>query len=116
VHDQFVLISRRRRLGHNSWMHGGVRDGDPERAAWMAHDDLVALGVAPGDTVAIRTDAGSLVIAAQSHESVPRGVVVVPHGVAGTNVNAVIPSGAGAIEPASGQHRMTGIAVRVERG
>jgi len=38
---------------------------------------------------------------------------VVPHGVPGMNVNALMPTGMTMLEPLSGQHRMTGIAVQV---
>ena len=43
----------------------------------------------------------------------PQGTVVVPHGVPGMNVNALMPSGVTHLEPLSGQHHMTGIAVQV---
>ena len=44
---------------------------------------------------------------------VPQKTVVVPHGVPGMNVNALLPTGVEMLEPISGQHFMTGIAVRV---
>jgi hypothetical protein len=40
-------------------------------------------------------------------------MVAVPHGVPGMHVNALMPSGALQLEPLSGQHQMTGIAVEV---
>jgi hypothetical protein len=45
-------------------------------------------------------------------EVVP-GTIVVPHGVPAANVNAILPTGSAMLEPLSGQHRMTGIPVRV---
>ena len=44
---------------------------------------------------------------------VPQGIVVIPHGVPGLNVNALIPTGVTMLEPLSGQHQMTGIAVQI---
>jgi hypothetical protein len=44
---------------------------------------------------------------------VPPKTVVVPHGVPGMNVNALLPTGVEMLEPVSGQHFMTGIAVHV---
>jgi hypothetical protein len=46
--DRFTLICRRRRLGHNSWLHGGVRTGDAEAVAWRRADDLARLGIPEG--------------------------------------------------------------------
>ncbi|MEI8254231.1 MAG: molybdopterin-dependent oxidoreductase [Deltaproteobacteria bacterium] len=109
----FVLIGRRRRIGHNSWLHGGVRDGDAENQAWMARSDMDTLGARDGDAVYITSAAGEIRIHARAHESVLAGTVVVPHGLAGVNVNSIIPSGVDAIERVSGNHVMTGIAVEV---
>ncbi len=43
----------------------------------------------------------------------PPGTVVVPHGVPGMNVNALMPGGAMQFESLSGQHQMAGIVVEV---
>jgi anaerobic selenocysteine-containing dehydrogenase len=109
----FVLMSRRRRLGHNGWLHGGVRDGDAESAAWMAPEDLAELGLPGGGLIEIRSEAGAIRIEAAPVSDVKRGTVVVPHGLPDVNVNAVIPSGAAAVERISGQHWMTGVPVDV---
>jgi formate dehydrogenase len=109
----FVLMSRRRRLGHNSWLHGGVRDGEAESAAWMAAEDLAVIGAESGGVVEIRTDAGAIRLLVVANADVRRGTVVVPHGLPEVNVNAIIPSGPAAVERVSGQHWMTGIPVTV---
>ncbi len=111
--DAFVLVCRRRRLGHNSWIHGATRDGDPERVAWLAPEDLAALGLAEGESVTIETAAGRLTLEARAEDGLATRTVVVPHGIPGANVNALIPSGPDAIEWLSGQHLMTGIPARV---
>lgn len=108
-----LLLGRRRRLGHNSWLHGGVRDGDPEAYAWLHPQDAATLNLADGAVIAIRTAAGELKLRLKRDAQVTPGTVVVPHGIDAANVNVVIPSGVSAIEPLSGMHLMTGIAVRV---
>ena len=109
----FTLICRRRRLGHNSWLHGAVHDGDADRAAWLAPADLAALGVPEGGDILLHTTSATLQMPAVPVSGVSPGTVVVPHGVPGINVNALMPSGVTHLEPLSGQHRMTGIAVQV---
>ena len=109
----FTLICRRRRLGHNSWLHGAVHDGDTDGTAWLAPTDLAALGAPEGGDILLHTTSATLQIPAVPVSGVSPGTVVVPHGVPGINVNTLIPSGVTQLEPLSGQHRMTGIAVQV---
>src|SRR5262249_51118890 len=109
----FTLICRRRRLGHNSWLHGAAHDGDTDGAAWLAPADLAALGVPEGGNILLHTPGATLQVPAVPVSGVVPGTVVVPHGVPGMNVNALMPSGVTHLEPLSGQHRMTGIAVQV---
>jgi formate dehydrogenase len=108
-----TLICRRRRLGHNSWLHGASPNGEAEDVAWFAPSDLAALGLPHGGTVRLQTASASLQIDAVPLEEVTAGVVVVPHGLPNANVNALIPSGVEMLEPLSGQHRLTGIPVQV---
>jgi anaerobic selenocysteine-containing dehydrogenase len=112
--DGYHLICRRRRLGHNSWLQGATRDGDPEAVAWMRTDDLAALGISDGGTIPIRTDTGALEIPVVAVDGLAPRTVCVPHGIPGLNINDVIPAGAAAIERLSGQLRMTGIAAEVQ--
>lgn len=109
----FTLIGRRRRLGHNSWMHGGQRSGDPDAVAWLSAADLDALGLDDGARIEISTKVGTLRIPVKGVEGVARGTVVVPHGLPELNVNTLIPAGEASIERVSGQLRMTGIEARV---
>jgi formate dehydrogenase len=110
---ELTLICRRRRLGHNSWLHGALHNGEAEDAAWLAPTDLADLGLPHGGKVRLQTASASLQIDAVPVDDVTSGVVVVPHGLPNANVNALIPSGVEMIEPLSGQHRLTGIPVRV---
>jgi anaerobic selenocysteine-containing dehydrogenase len=105
----FTLIGRRRRLGHNSWLHGGHRSGASESAAWLRPEDLEALGVADGDPVEIRVGEHALRIEARAHEGLAPRTVVVPHGLPELNINALIAAGADRVERVSGQLTMTGI-------
>ena len=109
----FVLLGRRRRIGHNSWLHGGTREGTREPEAWMAAADLERLGVEEGGMVSLSTSEGELKIAARAKEGVVCGTVVVPHGELDVNVNELLPAGAAHIEPISGQLHMSGIPVEV---
>jgi hypothetical protein len=109
----FTLICRRRRLGHNSWLHEAVHDGAPDGAAWLAPTELAALGVPTGGEILVQTTSTTLRMPVLAVNGVPQGIVVIPHGVPGLNVNALIPTGVTMLEPLSGQHQMTGIAVQV---
>jgi formate dehydrogenase len=109
----FTLICRRRRLGHNSWLHEAAHDGAPEGAAWLAPADMAALSVPAGGEVLLQTTSATLRMPVLSVTGVPQGIVVIPHGVPGLNVNALIPTGVTMLEPLSGQHQMTGIAVQI---
>ena len=111
----FTLLSRRRRLAQNSWIHGATRDGNTEAGAWLSPGDMERLSVQEGDAILLRSSAGELRLPAWSHASVLPGMVVVPHGLPEANVNTLISSDQSLIEPLSGMHRMTGNQVRVQR-
>lgn len=109
------MIGRRRRIGHNGWIFGGVRDRHDDEPASMHPRDLAARGITPGTHVRIATEVGAIELLVEADEGVLPGTIVVPHGLPGAlNVNAIIPSGTEAIERPSGQHRMTAIPVVVE--
>jgi formate dehydrogenase len=111
----FTLLGRRRRLGHNGWLQGAVHDGEPEAIAWLHPKDAEDLGVpAAGGTIRLETDAGALEMKAIPNDGTPLRAVVLPHGVPGMNFNDLVPTGEGSIDRLSGQHRMTGIPVRVK--
>ncbi len=111
--EGFVLVGRRRRLGHNSWLHGGQRSGDPEAVAWLSPQDLAALGVEAGQAIEIRSEIGTLRIPTRAVDGLVPRTVVVPHGLPELNVNSLIPAGPEHIERVSGQLTMTGIPARV---
>ncbi|HEY8427529.1 MAG TPA: molybdopterin-dependent oxidoreductase [Sandaracinaceae bacterium] len=109
----FVLVGRRRRLGHNSWLHGGTREGALEGEAWLHPSDLEALGVADGGAIELSTEAARVRMPARAKPGVARGTVVVPHGEIEVNVNELIPAGPAHIERLSGMCVMTGVPVEV---
>ncbi len=109
----FVLVGRRRRIGHNSWLHGGTREGALEGEAWLHPRDLDALGVEDGGTIELRTEAGSARVPARAKDGVERGTVVLPHGELEVNLNELLPSGPAHIERNSGMCVMTGVPVEV---
>lgn len=111
--DGFVLLGRRRRIGHNSWLHGGTRSGSTPTEAWMAPADLEVLGIADGTEVSLTTVAGALRLPVRGNEGVSPGTVVVPHGTVDVNVNEILPAGAAHIERISGMLTMTGVPVEV---
>ena len=112
-HLGFTLVGRRRRLGHNSWLHGGQRTGEPEAVAWLSPQDLAALGVTEGQAIEIRSEIGTLRIATRAMDGLAPRTVVVPHGLPELNVNSLIPAGPEHIERVSGQLTMTGIPAHV---
>jgi hypothetical protein len=113
---EFTLICCRRRLGHNSWLHGAVHDGETEAVAWMSPEDLARLELTSGDEIMLKTDQASLKLPVKAMAEVTVGTCVVLHGLPGSSVNALIPSGIERIEPVSGQHRLTGIRVPAQKG
>ncbi|MFK7990793.1 MAG: molybdopterin-dependent oxidoreductase [Sandaracinaceae bacterium] len=113
--DGLVLLGRRRRIGHNSWLHGGTRLGKPEQEAWMAPAEMARLGLENGSEVTLTSEAGAMQLPVRGKAGVVEGTVVVPHGELDANVNLILPSGAPHIEPISGQLRMTGIPVSLQR-
>ena len=116
IGQPFTLICRRRRLAHNSWLHGGLRDGQAEAVVWMAPADMARLNLLDKASILIRTTETSLILPVVSSDDVAPGMLIIPHGLPQANVNGLIPSTPEMIEPLSGQHRMTGVPVWVEPG
>jgi formate dehydrogenase len=110
-----TLLSRRRRLGQNSWIHGATRDGNTEAGAWLCVVDMERLSLQEGEDILVQSAAGAIRLPAWSHEGVLPGMIVVPHGLPEVNVNTLIGSDQSHIEPLSGMHQMTGHPVHVYR-
>lgn len=105
------LIGRRRSLMYNSW-HGADGPGGGEGPALLHPATATKLGLAAPDFLELRQDGSrSIKLPWEASRDLAEDVVSVPHGLAGLNVNGIIPSGKDAAEPFSGQHFMTGIRV-----
>jgi anaerobic selenocysteine-containing dehydrogenase len=94
-------------------MHGAVHDSNADRTVWMAPADCTRLGLTSGSEVVLHTTSASVQVPVLPVADVVAGTVVLPHGIPTANVNALIPTGVGMLEPVSGQRRMTGIAVQL---
>ena len=111
--EGFVLIGRRRRIGHNSWIQRAGRQTDRETTAWVAPEDLPRLGLAEGEGLRVARGGEAITLPVQAKEGVQPGTIVVPHGALDVNINALLPAGADHIEPLSGQLIMTGVPAQV---
>ncbi len=100
-----VLIPRRQARKLNAAL-----DFLGEAAEVVIHpDDAGAAGVVDGEPVVVRTDRGELTGTAKVDPSIRRGVVSVPHGHHGANVNLLTDKDV--IDPVTGMVRYSGIAV-----
>ena len=104
-----VLVPRRQPRKLN-----GALDFLGEPAAVIVHPaDARAAGVLDGEPVEVSTDRGSLTGVARVDPGIRRGVVSVPHGHHGANVNAL--TDAGELDPVTGMVRYSGVPVRLRR-
>ena len=123
------LVSRRERLGHNSWMHASRTLPTGEQCAYLSPADAERLGVRRGDRLRLSTDSGSIELPAEPTHEMVQGAIAVPHGYGhdphsgwhaalkrgGANVNQLAAAGPGSVNPLSGMSQFVGIPVRVER-
>ena len=79
---ELLLIGRRDLRSNNSWMHNSQRlVKGPERCTLLMHpDDARARGLAPGQTVEVRSRVGSVPVRLELTDAVMPGVVSLPHG------------------------------------
>ncbi|PRQ06490.1 molybdopterin-containing oxidoreductase family protein [Enhygromyxa salina] len=126
-----LLIGRRERRSHNSWMlNNSQLQHPPSNVALLHPGDAASLGLCEGQRAELRSESGTARLPVSLSEDVRRGVVVVPHGwghsrsapgqavaaaPVGANSNTLIPGGSSHLEPVSGQAIMTAIPIRVRR-
>ncbi len=123
-----VLVGRRDLRSNNSWMHNvNVLVKGKARCTVHVHpDDATRLGVADGADVAVRSEAGQVVLAAEVTDAVMPGVVSIPHGwghdvegvrlqTAGRRpgVNSNVLARSDMFDPLSGNAVLNGIPVEV---
>jgi formate dehydrogenase len=127
VPGQLRLIGLRERRTHNSWLHNlQRRDLQSGNRAHIHPADARRLGLCEGGWALLRGEAGELRLPVQLSEDLLEGVVAVPHGwdhrsaltaraqgLPGQNFNTAIQSGAGHMDPPSGQAIMLAHWVRV---
>ena len=108
-----VLVGRRQLRSNNSWMHTlpALQGGSNVCTVLMNPQDALRLGISDGDQVTLRTSAGATSAPAQVTDEVMPGVVSMPHGWSGANVNAVV--GSDAIDSLSATAVLSGIVVTV---
>ncbi len=126
-----VLIGRRERRSHNSWMHNNPGITQPAANTALVHPaDAARLGLTDGGTVTIdRAGPEAVTLPLRVTDDVAEGVVVVPHGwghaghggrraaaLGGGNVNQIVPGGSAEAEPLSGQAVMLAHRVVVRPG
>jgi anaerobic selenocysteine-containing dehydrogenase len=105
-----VLIPRRQPKKLN-----GALDLLGEKAEVILHpDDARSAGVIDGQSVMVSTDRGRLTGTAKIDPGIRRGVVSVPHGHYGANVNAL--TDRDVIDPVTGMVRYSGVPVTIEPG
>ncbi|WP_109530394.1 MULTISPECIES: molybdopterin-containing oxidoreductase family protein [Nocardia] len=127
-----LLIGMREPASENSWMHNPAalwRSGKRRQRALVHVDDAAELGIADGDTVAVGSASGRIVLPVALTEDIVRGVVAIPHGyghkgtggwrranrVGGANVNLLMSSEPDDLESLAGMSRLTAVPVRVWR-
>ena len=112
-----VLIGRRNRKSHNSWMHNNSQIKQPDsNYAYMHPDDAEARQLKEKELIRISCRGNSIVLPVSITSDLKKGVIAVPHGwghqdsknrqssqLFGDNVNKVIPGGEDCMEPVSGQ-------------
>jgi anaerobic selenocysteine-containing dehydrogenase len=128
--EQLQLVQWRNRRQHNSWGRRIVptlRRGEHARnPLLLCATDAERLGLAPGDEVVVRSDAGEVRTVAGLDDALRPGVVALSHGYGersaddpddlevGVNVNRLLPTGPGSYEHYSGMAFMQGVPVTVE--
>jgi anaerobic selenocysteine-containing dehydrogenase len=112
--DELVLVNRRLVRQMNSTMRDVGRQAQlaPHPTLLVHPDDAATYGITDGDHVVIESRHGSTHATAEVTETIRRGVVSVPHGWAGPNVNALT-SDLEDCDPLTGMPRYSGFPVRV---
>ena len=114
----------------NSWLHNLPslkRDVALDNPLHMHSKDAIRLGFEDGNEVIVTNENGTVVANLVINDDLREGVVAMTHGWGhannprlqlahnhpGTNVNALLPTGAGSFDPLSNMSFMTGIPVNV---
>ncbi len=131
--DQLLLITKRERRSHNSWMHnapslGGDAKRDSNRLT-LHPSDAQALGISEGEECELKSGERSIRVKATLSDEVMPKTVALPHGwghteadglqvarkFPGVNANLLSPDGAEALEALSGMSQLTALNVAVHK-
>ena len=131
--DILLLVTKRERRHHNSWMHNisaFVSGDNNTNYAYMNPVDAEKHGIKEGDRINVFNRWGSITLPTRLTEDVLAGVIAIPHGwghgqakglrvankTSGVNVNELAPDGPENTEWLAGLSQLTGIPVQVEMG
>ncbi len=124
-----VMIGRREKRSHNSWMHNhtGIQQPTGGNTLLMHPKDAELRGIASGDRARVSGNDQSFDLPVELSDQIRPGVVAVPHGwghadseltrakaLGGGNANLVMQGGRDFVEPVSGQAIMVGQEIEVE--
>ncbi len=128
--DTLKMISRRTNYMINSWFHNVEklkRKSHLTNPVYMHPEDARARNLGDGSTARVHNANGEIEAPVVLDDTLKPGTVAITHGwghsntgmqvakrYAGTNANALLPSGPGSFEKVSNQAFMTGIPVDVE--
>lgn len=125
--DGLVMIGRREKRSHNSWMHNHRGIDQPASHSLVLHPaDAEARGIGPQDRARVSGNGHAFEVPVEITDAIRPGVVALPHGwghddsqlsraksLGGGNANLLLPGEQ--LEPVSGQSIMLGHPVTVER-
>ena len=131
--DELLLITKREKRSHNSWMHNSPSlGGDAKRGAnhlSMHPDDAARRGIVDGEVCELRAGHAALRVVVRTSDEMMPNTVALPHGwghekadglkvarrVPGVNPNLLAADGPGALEPLSGMSRLTAFEVELRK-
>lgn len=108
-HEEFLLVPRRQ-LRH---INSTLTDVSPAATVLLHPMDAAEAGIADGELVRVVNGRGSLELPAAVEDSLPRGVLSVPHGFEGANVNSLTSHWRG-VDPLTGMPQYSAVSVRIE--
>ncbi len=129
---EFVLIGKRERHTHNTWMHNAdsLLKGETSNYLYIHPEDAARYGIDEGDMVRVTSTHGTWVeVPCRLCADMKRAVVALPHGWGhtyeagwsralrrpGVNINRLTSDSVWKLEPISGMAWLTGIPVTIER-
>jgi formate dehydrogenase len=129
---EFLLIGKRERHTHNTWVHNadGLLKEETTNYLYMNPDDAAGKGIEEGDRVSVRSLEGErLEVPCRITSDMMQGVVALPHGWGhryaagwrrankrpGVNVNRLATDSVWKLEPIAGMSWLNGIPVHVRK-